>query len=106
MTSTRIAAFSTDGHNVDEHFGKAVRFLIYDLNDGVTFVEERSAEPLSVNDPDHAFDADKFSRIVALLKDCRKVYITQIGSVPAAGLRALGVEPVVYTGPISDISLA
>ena len=32
MQTERIAVVSTDGLNVDDHFGKARRFLIYDLN--------------------------------------------------------------------------
>lgn len=105
MTSTRIAAVSTDGLNVDDHFGKAQRFLIYDLDDRLTFVEERSTEPLSVDDPGHAFDPDKFNRILSVLKDCSKVYITQIGEIPAAKLKESGVEPVVYSGPIANITV-
>jgi len=105
MKSTRIAAVSTDGRHVDEHFGKADRFLVYDLGDQMTLVEERPAEALSVGDPDHPFDPDKFGRIAALLKDCSKIYVTQIGTVPADRLRALGIEPVVYRGTISDIAM-
>lgn len=103
MKQTRIAAVSTDGRNVDEHFGKADRFLIYDLDDTMTLVEERPTETLSVGDPDHPFDPDKFGRIAALLKDCSKVYVAQIGEMPAARLNALGIEPVVFRGAIADI---
>jgi hypothetical protein len=67
-------------------------------------VEDRPTESLSVGDPDHPFDADKFSRIAALLKDCSKVYVTQIGETPAAKLKAMGIEPVVYQGPIAGIN--
>ena len=103
MKSTRIAAVSSDGINVDEHFGKADCFFIYDLSNRMILVEERPTETLSVGDPDHAFNPDKFGRIAALLKDCSKVYVTQIGEVPAAKLIALGIEPVVYRGAIADI---
>lgn len=103
MKTTRIAAVSTDGHHVDDHFGKAERFLIYDLIDGLTLVEERPTQKLSEDDPNHPFDADKFSHIASLLKDCSKVYVTQIGKVPQAKLKALGIEPVVYHGAIADI---
>jgi len=103
MKSIRIAVVSTDGLNVDDHFGKADRFLIYDLDDQITPVEERPTETLSTDDTDHPFDPDKFSRIAALLKDCCKVFVTQIGAVPAANLMTLGIEPVVYKGAIADI---
>ena len=103
MAGLRIAIVSTDGTNVNDHFGMAKRFLVYDCNDETTLVEERQTESLSVGDPDHTFDAEKFGQIAALLKDCAKIYITKIGDTPAAKLREMGVEPVIYEGPIKDI---
>ena len=103
MADLRIAIVSTDGANVNDHFGMAKRFLVYDCNDEMTLVEERPTESLSVGDPDHTFDAEKFGRIAALLKDCSKIYVTQIGEVPASKLEELGIEPVIYEGPIADI---
>ncbi len=103
MAGLRIAVVSTDGTNVNDHFGKAKRFLIYDCNDKITFVEERSTETYSVGDPNHHFDAEKFGRIAARLKDCSKIYVTQIGEVPASKLKELGIEPVIYEGPIANI---
>lgn len=104
MQTQRIAVVSTDGINVDDHFGKAHRFLIYDCNDDMTLVEERPTETLSVGDPNHSFDADKFGRVAALLQDCRKVYVTQIGAAPTAKLQEMGIEPVIYHGAITDIT--
>jgi len=103
MAGLRIAIVSTDGANVNDHFGMAKRFLVYDCNDEMTLVEERPTESLTVGDPDHTFDAEKFGRIAALLKDCSKIYVTQIGEVPASKLEELGIEPVIYEGPIADI---
>ena len=103
MAGLRIAIVSTDGTNVNDHFGMAKRFLVYDCNDETTLVEERPTESLSVGDPDHTFDAEKFGRIAALLKDCSKIYVTQIGEVPASKLKELGNEPVIYEGPIANI---
>lgn len=106
MKSKRIAVVSTDGLNVDEHFGRAERFLIFDLEDQMLFVEERATETLSVGDPAHPFDPEKFGRIASLLKDCSKIYTTQIGATPAATLKALGIDTVVYGGAIADIATA
>ncbi len=103
MADLRIAIVSTDGVNVNDHFGMAKRFLVYDCNDEMTLVEERPTESLSVGDPDHTFDAEKFGRIADLLKDCSKIYVTQIGEVPASKLEELGIKPVIYEGPIADI---
>ena len=103
MKKTRFAVVSKDGVNVDEHFGKAGRFLIFDLDDQLRLADFRPSETLSTGDPDHPFDPDKFERVSDLLKDCSKVYVTRIGDKPAAKLRELGIEPVIYSGTISDI---
>jgi len=103
MQKTRIAAASTDGIHVNEHFGKATRFLIYNLDDQVEWVEDRSVDPLSIGNPAHPFDAKKFEDIAAQLKDCSKVYVAQIGDTPAAKLKSLGIEPQIYQGLIADI---
>jgi hypothetical protein len=103
MAGLRIAVVSTDGANVNDHFGKAERFLIYDCDDKMTFVEERPAETYSVGDLEHTFDPERFGRVSALLKDCSKIYVTQIGGIPTAKLKELGIEPVIYEGPIADI---
>lgn len=99
----RIAVVSTDGINVDEHFGRAQRFLIYDRDDGLTMVEDRPTGTLSVGDPDHPFDAQRFQDVASQLKDCNRVYVTRIGAGPAARLKQLGIEPVIYQGPIAHI---
>ena len=103
MSKIRIAAVSTDGLQVNEHFGKATRFLIYDVDEQMSWVEDRQTESLSEDNPDHPFDADKFGRIASLLKDCSKVYVSRIGDTPAAKLKELGIEPVVFQGSIGDI---
>jgi predicted Fe-Mo cluster-binding NifX family protein len=103
MAGLRIAIVSTDGTNVNDHFGMAKRFLIYDCNGEMTLVEERQTESLSAGDPDHTFDTEKFGRIASRLKDCSRIYITKIGDTPAAKLRGMGVEPVIYEGHIKDI---
>lgn len=100
----KIAIVSTDGTNVNEHFGKAEKFLVYDASDsGLKLIEERPSTPLSVGDPDHPFDSDRFGAIVDVIKDCKSVYITQIGETPATKLKEQGIEPKIFKGPINNI---
>lgn len=103
MTKQRIAVVSTDGVNVNDHFGKAARFLVYDMEDTLNLIEERPTEMLSVGDPNHPFDADKFKRVTDVIKDCCQIYVTRIGDGPAAKLKDMGIEPVTYNGPIDQI---
>lgn len=101
----RVAVASTDGVSVNEHFGKAGKFLIYELlPSGPRFVEERPCEAYSGNDPEqHTFDAEKFKRVAGLLRDCRRVYVTRIGQRPAEELALLDIRPVVGAGPIKQL---
>jgi len=101
MKKMRFAVASTDGANVDTHFGKAERFLVFDLDEQLKLIEIRPSERLSVDDPNHPFDPDKFGRVVTLLKDCSRVYVARIGDMPAAKLKEMGIAPVVYSGPIA-----
>lgn len=103
MATSRIALVSTDEKTVNDHFGRADFFLIYDLDEELTFVEKRVTERYSVDDPNHSFDPERFGRVTALLRDCSKIYVTQIGEDPASKLKEIGIEPVIYTGPIADI---
>ncbi len=103
---TRIAVVSTDGIHVDGHFGKADRFLIFDIKETeLAFVETRSSTPLSVNDPEHTFDAKRFESVYHVIQDCQKVFVTQIGDKPASKLRDQKTEPVLFSGPISNIPI-
>jgi predicted Fe-Mo cluster-binding NifX family protein len=99
----RVALVSTDGIHIDEHFGKAETFLIYDVSGSdVVKIAERKSVPLSIGDPDHSFDPERFDRVVQPILDCRKVAMTQIGEVPKEKLREKGIEPVVFQGSIAD----
>ncbi|MDH5299591.1 MAG: hypothetical protein OEV91_11285 [Desulfobulbaceae bacterium] len=100
----RIAIVSTDNTTVNDHFGRATRFLIWDLGAaGPSFVEERPAPSLSTGDKGHTFDQSRFDKVLATLVDCKKVYCTKIGDRPAGELNKAGIEPVLYDGPIAAI---
>jgi nitrogen fixation protein NifX len=102
----RIAVVSTDGKEVNEHFGKADRFLIYELTgSGPQLVEERKAGPLSTGDTEHDFEPAKFAEIARAIDDCRRVYATRIGGKPSSELIKAGLVPVIFSGPIVEISI-
>ncbi len=101
----KIAVASRDGTLVNEHFGRADRFLIYVItSNGPVKVGDVSVEPLSTGDKSHSFDADRFLGIATALKGCERVYVTKIGERPAAELKKIGMEAVVFEGEINSIS--
>ena len=102
----QIAIATTDGLTVDEHFGRAKKFLIYNVTaTSFDLVMERVVEPYATGEKEHTFDADRFQEVAKTLTDCKKVFITKIGEEPANALKKEGIEAVVYSGPIRDIDL-
>ena len=103
MQTIKVAVASTDGKSVNAHFGKTERFSIYSMGPEMAHIEDRPCEKLSTGDPDHAFDASKFNRIAEVLKDCQKVYVADIGTVPAKELTERGLEVIKCSCPIDQI---
>jgi Uncharacterized conserved protein len=77
MTPYRVAVASTDGKYVNEHFGRAKQFLVFELNDdGYQFIELRQNEPSC-----HVAQSDEGGHFhtVQLLEDCKAVLVARIG---------------------------
>ncbi|MCK9295455.1 MAG: hypothetical protein M0P70_10260 [Desulfobulbaceae bacterium] len=100
----KIGIVSTDGKNVNDHFGKAERFLIYEAGTAAPAgIAERKISPLSTNDQSHQFDAARFDSAAKALEGCQRVYCTRIGDRPRQELEKRGIMPIIYEGPIADI---
>lgn len=103
----KMAIVSTDGKNVDEHFGKADRFLIFEtVGAGLMQIEERPVSPLSTGDKSHAFDEKRFDAVIAALEGCSQVYATRIGDRPREELAKRGITAVIYEGAIDAITVS
>ena len=98
-----IAVASKSGTEVDQHFGHAERFLIYDYGGG-------SPEPLKTvevqkycsDDPNHSFHETRFGAITKALDGCKALLTEMIGDMPKQELQKVGITPVMTTGPIAD----
>lgn len=98
-----IAVTSKSGLDVDQHFGHAERFLIYDHAGGKPRrVEEVAVEKYCSFDPDHPFRHRQFDAIVAALKGCRVVVTAMIGAYPQQELAKAGIAAVTASGPIEE----
>ncbi|MFW8600897.1 NifB/NifX family molybdenum-iron cluster-binding protein [Desulfobacterota bacterium M19] len=108
MEDMKIAVASTDGVHVNQHFGRAEKFLIYEVtSDAFHLLEELEVAPYSSGKEDkkHNFDRDRFAGVAEKINGCQKMFAAKIGDIPAAELKKMGVEPVVYEGQIADINL-
>jgi nitrogen fixation protein NifX len=111
----RVAFTSTDGSKVDEHFGQATHFHVWEIGaDRATFVEIVGSfggqGRTHGHGPDHApglgagAAADEDDRIAAradAIAGCALVYTLQIGGPAAAKLVARRIHPLKTGGEVS-----
>ena len=99
-----IAIASTDGETVNDHFGRANRFLIYDVSQGnMTLMTVREVVPLSTGDKNHPFDQERLAGVAEAVKDCKLLYCTKIGDRPRQELEKIGITAVIGFRPIREI---
>ena len=98
----RIAAASTDGKVINEHFGEASSFLIYDIDEcGWNFIERREVKPLCGACEGRCDDS--LSASVEALADCTAVVAEKIGPT---GRRALALHDISFFEQPDDIENA
>jgi len=90
----RVAVVSSDGKVINQHFGKAPCFLIFDVNCGkIQFIEARETIPLC-GSTDYGHADDTLSRTISLIADCEAVLCARIGSGAEEELRKNGIKPI------------
>ena len=88
-----IAVASTDGKEINQHFGHAERFLIYDVDGGeVRLVKEKKVERYCSYDSDHSLRAPILRAIADALSGCGAVVCAQIGQAPQMEMESLGID--------------
>lgn len=96
-----IAVASKSGTEVDQHFGHAETFRIYEYrSEGSRLVKEVTVDKYCSFDPDHPFRHRQFDAIVAALEGCRAVATAMIGELPKQELAKAGIRAVSISGPI------
>lgn len=96
----RVAFATTDGKNVDEHFGRCGMFAIYkltedkyELHEMRKFSEGRDKDIEETKGMGQVHD-DRVQGKVDQLADCKIVYMTEIGGPSAAKLVKKGIMPL------------
>lgn len=105
--SLKMAIASSDGKVINQHFGKARRFIIIE-SDGeeIKVLEVRENNPAcgTLEYGGHADDA--LDRSISLIRDCDAVLCSRIGGGAAEELLSRGIEPVEAPGFIEENALA
>ncbi|MDR3516694.1 MAG: NifB/NifX family molybdenum-iron cluster-binding protein [Azospirillaceae bacterium] len=88
----KVAVASQDGRTVDQHFGQATQFVIYEVAGSVFRVlEHRTSQP-SCGTAASGHDEDRMQQTVELIADCRAVLVARIGPAAERRLAARGIE--------------
>jgi predicted Fe-Mo cluster-binding NifX family protein len=99
----RVAVASSDGKQVNAHFGRARSFQIYELAQEVWVLREnRENLPACVG---HEHSDDALERTADLIADCRVVVVEQVGSGAVDVLLARRIMPFMLAGTVEEALL-
>jgi nitrogen fixation protein NifX len=96
----KVAFATTDGKNVNEHFGRSGMFAIYEVSkEGYRFIELRKFAEGRDREIEETkglgeIHEDRVQKKVDRLVDCKLIYFTEIGGPSAARLSKAGIMPV------------
>lgn len=89
----KVAVASSDGKYINQHFGMAQQFLIFEIDNGTyKFLELRENIP-ACDVEGHT--EDTITRSVKLISDCKVVLACQIGPAAVDILISEGIDPYI-----------
>ena len=88
--AVRVAAASSDGKVINQHFGRATQFLIFDIEEKSIRIVERRFSQCVCESGDH--DDNRLADTVDLLRDCRIILVSRIGPGAKAAVNTAGLE--------------
>ncbi len=98
----RAAVATSDGINVNEHFGHAQFFRVYELgDDGYRLIEVRDA--VAACQAGFTHDKTRFDRIIDLISDCDALFVQRIGQGAAAYLIEKNVRVFEVDAPVDAL---
>ena len=96
--SARIGLASIDGSYVDQHFGAARYWQIYELGEEAIFIETRKTRPSCKGHCEGGFDA-----ALEVLEDCDALFVAKIGEAAALAMLQKGKRVFEAAGPVDEI---
>lgn len=95
----KVAFATKDGVTINEHFGWAGEFMVFDIQENdFSLVERRVVQK---SDPDlEPEELDKIDMRIEAIKDCAIVYCNNIGAVSAARVIRNRIHPIKVAEPV------
>jgi predicted Fe-Mo cluster-binding NifX family protein len=87
----RVAVASQDRRSIDQHFGQASQFLIYDVSEAGFELRETRANQAACGAVADLGPTDPMQRSADLIGDCDVVLVARIGPCGAERLAARGI---------------
>lgn len=98
----RFAVCSKNGRLIDQHFGFATKFYIYDyIDDEITYLETRPVKQYSLYSKEEKANS-KIYRLIKAIEDCNCVICTRIGACPANTLKEKNINTYTTYNLIED----
>lgn len=89
----RFAVATKSGENVDEHFGHATQFYIYDFKNGKSkFIEKRKVMQSCFGKDECGGHDDRIENIINVISDCNAVLALRAGFEPMTILNKKGIK--------------
>lgn len=94
----KVAFATNDGVMINEHFGWANEFMVFDIQENdFSLIERRVVQK---SDPDfEPEEIDKINARIETIKDCAIVYCNNIGAVSASRVIRNRIHPIKLTEP-------
>ena len=97
--SARVGLASIDGAYIDQHFGSARYWQIWDIGEeGASFVEARKTKPGCQGHCDGDFQEQ-----LEVLKDCDALFVARIGQGAALAMLKAGKRVFEAAGAVEEI---
>lgn len=94
----RVAFASIDGASIDQHFGAAHYWQIYDINAKGVFIETRKTAAKCRGHCEGGFE-----HLLAMLRDCDAVFVSKIGPQAATFMISKGKRVFEAAGEVNEI---
>lgn len=94
----RIAFASIDGARVDQHFGSARYWQVYEVGDAVVFLETRKTKAKCQGNCEGGFE-----HLAEALFDCEAIFVSKIGPGAAAFMFQKGKRVFEAAGDVEEI---
>lgn len=92
----RVAFTSTDGKNIDEHFGRCACFFVWEVDATRASFEKVVSAVTTAQD-----EEDRTSARVSAVADCAIVYTVAVGGPAAAKLVSHRIHPMKTGAPVA-----